>query len=77
MSTEKVNNSQNQMENSEIKNKTIDHTFRLGSNPDRLGENDEPNIMSAEKTKNSPIEIIENQNFDGKTNICFSTILIF
>ena len=62
MSTENVNNSQNQMENSEIKSKTVDHTFRLGSNPDHLVEND----------KNSksviPEEAKVSQNFEGKKN---------
>ena len=65
MSTENVNNSQNQMENSEIKSKTVNHIFRLGSNPDHFGENDENSKnMLPEKAKNST----ENQNFEGKKN---------
>ena len=65
MSTENVNNSQNKMENSEIESKTVDHTFRLGSNLDHLGENDENSKnMLPEKAKNST----ENQNFEGKKN---------
>ena len=70
MSTENVNNSQNQMKNSEIKSKTVDHTFRLGSNLDHLGENDENSKnMSPEKAKTCPTE---NQNFEGKKNLCVS-----
>ena len=65
MSTENINNSKNQMENSEIKIKTVDHTFRLGSNPDPLVENDKNSKnMLPEKAKTS----IENQNFEGKKN---------
>ena len=74
MSTENVNNSQNQMENAEIKRKTVDHTFRLGSNPDQFGENDENSKnKSLEKAKTS----IENQNFEGKKNTKFFLCVLF
>ena len=74
MSTEKVTNSQNQMENSEIKNNTVNHTFRLGSNPDQFGENDENSKnKSLEKAKTS----IENQNFEGKKNTKFFLCVLF
>ena len=70
MSTENVNNSQNKMENSEIESKTVDHTFRLGSNPDQLGEiDDNSKNLSSEKAKTS-------QNFEGKKNTDFFSLHI-